>query len=119
MAAPGIWLASSGSGTPAAPWRARPRQPLRGRGDLVACAMNHKGAMDREQMGEVLRRLVAALYGGTAVPPAEGGRFFRDICDERRRVGDLFWTEHRLHDLARELGFWPWSVAQIGAAIGA
>jgi hypothetical protein len=68
-------------------------------------------------MAGVLQRLVAALYGGAPVPPEEGGRFFHDVCDERRRQGDLFWTERRLHDLARELGYWPWSVSQIEAAL--
>lgn len=68
-------------------------------------------------MTRVLERLVAALYDGAPVPPNEGGWFFRAICDERRRQEDLFWTERRLHDLARELGYWPWSVSQIEAAL--
>ena len=73
--------------------------------------------MDRTQMTRVLQHLVSSLYGGAPVPPAEGGRLFHTICDERRSAGDLFWTESRLHDLARELGFWPWNVGQIGAAM--
>jgi hypothetical protein len=73
--------------------------------------------MDRTQMTLMLQRVVAALYDGAPVPPAEGGHLFRTICDERRRQGDLFWTERRLHDLARKLGYWPWTVGQIAAAV--
>lgn len=73
--------------------------------------------MDRTQMAAMLERLMTALYDGGPVPPAEGGRFFHAVCDERRRAGDLFWTEGRLHDLARKLGYWPWSFTQIQAAL--
>jgi hypothetical protein len=73
--------------------------------------------MDRTEMTLMLQRLVTAMYAGGPVPPAEGGPLFRAVCDERRREGDLFWTESRLHDLARKLGYWPWTVGQIGAAM--
>lgn len=72
--------------------------------------------MDPTQMTAVLTRLVTVLYNGSPIPPGEGGRLFREICDERRRAGDLFWTERHIHDLARRLGYWPWTVTQIAAA---
>ncbi len=72
--------------------------------------------MDRMEMTGTLHRLVAELYDGGPVPAAEGGRLFHEICEARRREDDLFWTERRLVDLARELGYWPWTVAQIGTA---
>jgi len=75
--------------------------------------------MERSQMGALLEHLAATLYGQGAVPPEEGGRLFRAVCDERRRVDDMFWTERRLQELARELGLWPWSVTQIQNAVGA
>lgn len=74
--------------------------------------------MNRIEMARRLRSLVVTLYNGSPVPAIEGGLFFREVCEERRRAGDLFWTERRLHDLARELGYWPWSIAQISAAFG-
>jgi hypothetical protein len=73
--------------------------------------------MDRTQMAGMLEHLIATLYDGAPVPPAEGGRFFHTVCDERRRKGDMFWTERRIHTLARELGYWPWTVNQIQAAL--
>jgi hypothetical protein len=72
--------------------------------------------MDRAEMSQLLRRISTALYQGAPVPPMEGGRLFHDISEERRRRNDLFWTERRLTDLARELGLWPWTVAQILSA---
>ena len=72
--------------------------------------------MDRVQMSAVLERVVRAFFPEGIVPPADGGKIFREICEERRRHGDMFWTERRLHDLARDLGFWPWSVNQISAS---
>ena len=74
-------------------------------------------AMDRTGMVLLLERLVRALYGGSAVPALEGGRLFHAICDECRRRGDVTWTESRIQVLARELGYWPWSVNQIDAAL--
>lgn len=74
--------------------------------------------MNRIEMAGRLRSLVAALYRGAPVPAVEGGLFFREVCEERRRAGDMFWTERRVYDLARELGYWPWSIAQIAAAFG-
>lgn len=68
-------------------------------------------------MTAVLQKLIAALYEGRPVPPAEGGLFFRTVCEERRRVGDLYWTEGRIQDLARELGLWPWSFRQVETAL--
>ena len=68
-------------------------------------------------MAETLQRVVATLYDGRPVPPEEGGQLFRAICEECRRREDLFWTERRLESLARELGIWPWSLDQIGAAM--
>jgi hypothetical protein len=73
--------------------------------------------MERALMTQVLHQLVSALYGGAPVPAEEGGRFFRIVCDECRSRGDLFWTERRLHELARDLGYWPWSIQQIGACL--
>lgn len=73
--------------------------------------------MDRVEMIGTLHRLMNELYDGGPVPAAEGGRLFHDICEECRREDDLFWTERRLVDLARELGYWPWTVAQIGSAV--
>jgi hypothetical protein len=72
--------------------------------------------MDRARMTVVLERVVGALYDGAPVPALEGGSLFHAICEECRRSGDLFWTESRIHNLARELGYWPWSVGQIEAA---
>lgn len=74
--------------------------------------------MNRTEMAGRLRSLVSTLYNGSPVPAVEGGLFFREVCEERRRAGDLFWTERRLHDLARELGYWPWTIGQISAAFG-
>lgn len=73
--------------------------------------------MDRRQMASFFERLASEMYGGSPVPPAEGGFLFRTVCERCRERGDLFWTESRLHDLARELGYWPWSVPQIEAAM--
>ena len=73
--------------------------------------------MDRSQMASFFDRLVSEVYGGRPVPPAEGGLLFRTVCERCREQGSLFWTESRLHDLARELGYWPWSVSQIEAAL--
>jgi hypothetical protein len=75
-----------------------------------------RNELDRTGMARILNHLVEQLYGGTTVPPTEGGHLFRTICEERRQHGDLFWTERRIHELARELGFWPWSVSQINTA---
>lgn len=72
--------------------------------------------MERSQMAGILTRLVGALYRGGPVPAMEGGRLFHTICEERRRAGDLFWTEQRVREVAQELGYWPWSVNEIGAA---
>jgi hypothetical protein len=69
--------------------------------------------MDRDGMAAMLEQVVSTLYPERVVPPGEGGFLFHAVCDERRRAGDTFWTERRLHDLARELGFWPWSFTQI------
>jgi len=68
-------------------------------------------------MASYLERLTKVLYEGNPVPPMEGGHLFHTVCEECRRRGDLFWTESRIHDLARELGYWPWSVSQIEAAL--
>jgi hypothetical protein len=73
--------------------------------------------MDRTQMAAALQRVASVLYGEGAVPPTEGGLLFHELCEERRRAGDLYWTERRLHDLARELGLWPWSFSQIEVAL--
>lgn len=73
--------------------------------------------MDRAQMTGMMEKLVVKLYGSAPVPASEGGWLFHAICEQRRREGDLFWTERRINDLARELGYWPWSVNQIGAAM--
>ena len=77
---------------------------------------DERNKLDRDGMAQMLKHLVQRLYGAASVPPTEGGDLFRMVCDERRRQGDFFWTERRLHDLARELGYWPWSVNQICAA---
>ena len=74
--------------------------------------------MDQAEMTVLLERLVRSLYTAGVVPPAEGGLLFRTVCEERRRHGDLFWTERRIHDLARRLGLWPWSLVQIQAGFG-
>ena len=68
-------------------------------------------------MAAVLGHLVTTLYGDQPVPAADGGWFFRAVCEERRRNDDLFWTERRVHELAKELGYWPWSVIQVQTAI--
>ena len=73
--------------------------------------------MDRTQMSDMLKRLATGIYGGAPVPPAEGGRFFHAVCEECRRREDMYWTERRLHELARELGLWPWTFAQIHTAL--
>jgi hypothetical protein len=74
-------------------------------------------AMDRTEMADMLRRLATGIYGGAPVPPAEGGRFFHAVCEECRRREDMYWTERRIHELAREIGLWPWSFAQIHTAL--
>ena len=73
--------------------------------------------LDRDRMAAVLTRVVTTLYGTDPVPAVDGGWLFRAICEERRRNDDFFWTERRVHDLARELGFWPWSVLQVHSAV--
>ena len=73
--------------------------------------------MDRAEMTQLLERLVGALYDGGPVPAAEGGHLFHAICEECRSAGDLVWTESRIHTLARELGYWPWTVSQIETAV--
>jgi hypothetical protein len=67
-------------------------------------------------MAAMLGRLVTSFYGDLPVPAADGGWFFRAVCELRRRSDDLFWTERRVTDLARELGYWPWSVVQVQSA---
>lgn len=79
--------------------------------------MRTTSVLDRERMVEVLGRVVTTLYGNNPVPAVDGGWLFRAICEERRRNDDFFWTERRVHDLARELGYWPWSVMQVHSAI--
>jgi hypothetical protein len=73
--------------------------------------------LDRDGMTVVLTRVVTTLYGSDPVPAVDGGWLFRAICEERRRNDDFFWTERRVHELARELGYWPWSVMQVHTAI--
>lgn len=73
--------------------------------------------IDRSQMTTFFQRLLTDLYGTGPVPADQGGLLFRTVCEQCRSRGDLFWTESRLHDLARELGYWPWSISQIEAAI--
>jgi hypothetical protein len=73
--------------------------------------------LDRDTMAAMLARLVTDFYGSEPVPPADGGWFFRAVCELRRRNDDLFWTERRVTDLARELGYWPWSVVQVQSAL--
>jgi hypothetical protein len=41
------------------------------------------------------------------IPPCEGGRVFRIIADEFAQ------PEYRVADLARDLGYWPWSVMDV------
>jgi hypothetical protein len=72
--------------------------------------------MDRSEMAALLEQLVGKLYDGAPIPACEGGRLFRNLCEERREAGDLYWTERHIHELARQLGYWPWSVDQIGRA---
>src|SRR5687768_523917 len=75
--------------------------------------------MDSTRMAAVLQRLARALYDGAPIPAREGGHLFREVCEERREAGDLYWTERRLHELARRLGLWPWTVEQVGRACAA
>ena len=70
-------------------------------------------------MTAVLQRLARTLYDGEPIPAREGGWLFREVCEERREAGDLYWTERRLHELARRLGLWPWTVEQVGRACSA
>jgi hypothetical protein len=72
--------------------------------------------LHRDAMAAMLGRLVTSFYGVEPVPAADGGWFFRAICELRRREDDLFWTERRVTELARELGYWPWSVLEVQTA---
>ena len=85
---------------------------------MTTAASNRKNTvLDRDEMAVVVTRVVTTLYGSDPVPAVDGGWLFRAICEERRRNDDFFWTERRVHELARELGFWPWSVMQVHSAV--
>ena len=54
------------------------------------------------EIADLLRKECGRRWPGAVIPPAEGGRFFREMSD---RCG---LRERAISDLARKLELWPW-----------
>lgn len=65
-----------------------------------------------EALEQAVHRAVAKVYPGAVVVPAWGASLWRALAD----VTDA--REQDLVCIARRLGYWPWSVAQILQAVG-
>lgn len=89
-------------------WSEAKRQRAREGGKRVAQALREAAQRRKAELRELVREAVALHFPGEErIPPTAGGFFFRTVACR------CSFTEAELNGAARELGFWPWTPAQI------
>lgn len=73
-----------------------------------------KSAQRRELKAAIAERLQreVPLRWGSVISPLDGGWYFRRLADAYDE------PESTIAEVARSLGYWPWSAEQVGLAMG-